>query len=89
MRLQIFYESFTVSSSLTKHHFGITDIFTTLCLYKIICYLQRIFNRNRKQQVTMLNALMLGCVQKSNACYIFDTFSSRFAKIQTYIPFTR
>ena len=40
---------------------------------KIVCYLQRIFNRNRKlkQQVSKLSALKLGVCSKINACYIF------------------
>jgi len=42
-------------------------------LDKIVCYLQRIFNRNRKlkQQVSKLSALKLGVCSKINAYYIF------------------
>ena len=42
------------------------------CIHKIVCYLQRLFNRNLKlKQVNKLNALKLGVCSKINACYIF------------------
>jgi len=52
------------------------------CLDKIVCYLQRILNRNQKlkQQVSKLSALKLGVCSKINACYIFVCISSRYAK---------
>jgi len=42
-------------------------------LDKNICYLQRIFNWNRKlkQQVSKLSVSKLGVCSKFNACYIF------------------
>jgi len=43
------------------------------CFDKIVCYLERIFNRNRKfkQQVSKLSTLKLDVCLKINACYIF------------------
>ena len=39
---------------------------------KIVCYLQIIFNRNRKlKQVCKLSALKLGIYLNTKACYVF------------------
>jgi len=55
------------------------------CLSKIVCYLQRIFNRNRKlkQQVSkLISALKLGVCSKVNL-NIFVCIFSRYAKTWT------
>ena len=52
------------------------------CLDKIVRYLQRIFNRNRKQ-VNKLNALKFGFYAKINARYIFVCIFFQICKIQT------
>jgi len=45
------------------------------CLDKIVCYLQRIFNRNRKlkqQGSKKVNCITIGCVcSKIKVCYVF------------------
>jgi len=52
-----------------KHAANAASVHNT-CLYKIVCYLQRTFNRNQKQ-VTKLNASELGVCSKINACLHF------------------
>ena len=67
-----------------KHAENAASVHNT-CLDKIVCYLQRIFNRNQKlKQVSKLSALKLGvCVQKSKYVTLSSAFSSRNAKSQT------
>jgi len=60
-----------------KHAENAASVHKT-CLDKIVCYLQQIFNRNRKlkQQVSALKL----CVQKSMHVTFLSAFSSRYAK---------
>jgi len=63
--IQNFHERFIF---VTKHRFDITAIFSffhNTCLHKFVCYLQRIFNRNRKLKQ---NALKLGMLK--NQCML-------------------
>jgi len=56
------------------------------CFDKIVCYLERIFNRNRKfkQQVSKLSTLKLDVCLKINAYVTFSfAFSSKYAKTRT------
>ena len=64
-----------------------TNAASVTTLNKIVCYLQRIFDRNRKlkQQINKLIGLKLDLCSK-NQCilgYISLAFSSGFAKIRT------
>jgi len=57
------------------------------CLDKIVCYLQRTFNRNRKlkQQVSKLHALERGVCSKIKVGYVTcsSAFSSRYANTRS------
>ena len=68
-----------------KHAENAASVHNT-CLHKIVCYLQRMFNRNLKlkQQVNKLNALQLGACSKIKVFTVLFEFFSRFAKIRTF-----
>jgi len=55
-----------------KHAENAASVHNT-CLDKIVCYLQRIFNRKRKLKppVSKLSALKLGVCSKIKVCYVF------------------
>ena len=68
----------------TKHAENAVSVYDT-CLDKIVCYLQSIFNRNRKlKQVRKLNALKLGVCSKIKVRYVFVCiFFQIYAKTRT------
>jgi len=77
----------TVNDGLVKAMPNAASVHNTY-LDKIVCYLQRIFNRTRywnNKQVSKLSALKLGVFSKINACYIFVCiFFHFYAKTQTF-----